>query len=71
MENKLKQANENIEELVDALIRARSQNYDHCCLRVVLLGKDRYKCGEIDCNECNYKARQEYKNRLLNRYIVE
>ena len=73
MENKLIQANENIEELVDALIGARSQNYDHCCLRVVLLNKERCRCGDDDmsCDECNRKAKAEYRDKLLSHYLVE
>lgn len=71
MDSKLKQANDNIRELVDGYISAKTQNYDHCCLRIVLLNKDRCKnCGDIDCNICNQKAKEEFRTRLLNHYIV-
>ena len=36
MEGKLYRANENIKELVDSIVYHKTQNYDHCCLRVVL-----------------------------------
>ena len=71
MESKLKQANQNIRELIDGYISVKTQNYDHCCLRIVLLGKERHKkCGDVSCDECNRKAKEEYRNRLLNQYIV-
>ena len=70
MDDKLRQANEHIEELIDGYISVKSQNYDDCCLRVVLLNKDRKNCGNIDCNVCNQKAKEEYRTKLLNHYIV-
>ena len=41
MDSKLKQANDNIQELVERYVSAKTQNYDHCCLRIVLLNKGR------------------------------
>lgn len=71
MDSKLKQANNNIRELVERYISAKTQNYDQCCLRIVLLNKDRCKnCGDIDCNICNQKAKEEFRTQLLNHYIV-
>lgn len=72
MERKLKQANETIEYLVDALISAKTRNYDGCCLRITLLGEDRLDdCYSNSCNQCNYNSRMEYRERLLKRYIVK
>ena len=55
MEGKLYQANENIKDLVDSVIYYKTQNYNHCCLRIVLLNKERCKCGDTNCDECNRK----------------
>lgn len=71
MERKLYQANENIKELVESVIYYKTQNYNHCCLRIVLLNKDRCNCGDTNCDECNRKARKEYRDMLLSRYLVE
>ena len=71
MEKKLKQANENIECLVDALISEKTRNYDGCCLRITLLGKDRIDCNNQSCCQCNYKAKMKYKEMLLERYAVK
>ena len=44
---------------------------DAGCLRIVLLNKDRCKnCGDVDCNICNQKAKEEFRTQLLNHYIV-
>lgn len=71
MEEKLHQANENIKELVNSIVYYKTQNYDHCCLRIVLLNKERCKCGETNCDVCNRKAKEEYRNMLLSHYLVE
>lgn len=73
MEEKLYRANENIKELVDSIVYHKTQNYDHCCLRVVLLNKERCRCGDDDmsCDECNRKAKAEYRDKLLSHYLVE
>ena len=73
MEGKLYRANENIKELVDSIVYYKTQNYNHCCLRVVLLNKERCKCGDDDmsCDECNRKAKAEYRDKLLSHYLVE
>lgn len=71
MEGKLYQANENIKELVNSIVYYKTQNYDHCCLRVVLLNKDRHKCDTTDCTECNRRAKAEYRDKLLSHYLVK
>lgn len=71
MEGKLYKANENIEELVNSVVYYKTQNYDHCCLRVVLLNKERCRCDDTSCDECNRKAKEEYRNMLLSHYLVE
>lgn len=71
MEKKLKQANETIEHLVDALICEKTRNYDGCCLRITLLGEDRIDCNNQSCYQCNYKSKMRYREMLLNRYIVK
>ena len=72
MERKLKQANETIEYLVDALVAAKTDKYAGCCLRITLLGIDRFDdCNNISCNMCNYNSRMEYREKLLKRYLVK
>lgn len=71
MEGKLHQANENIKELVNSIVYHKTKNYDHCCLRIVLLDKDRCNCNNTNCDECNRKAKEEYRNMLLSHYLVE
>lgn len=71
MEGKLYRANENIKELVDSIVYHKTQNYDHCCLRIVLLNKDRCNCDNTSCDVCNRRAKEEYRNMLLSHYLVE
>jgi hypothetical protein len=72
MEKKLKQANENIEYLVNALISEKTRNYDGCCLRITLLGEDRMDdCNNQSCYQCNYKSKMRYREMLLKHYIVK
>ena len=71
MERKLKQANETIEHLVDALISEKSRNYDGCCLRITLLGEDRINCSNQSCYQCNCDSKMKYKEMLLRRYLVK
>ena len=72
MENKLKQANENIEYLIDALIRQETKNYDGCCLRITLFGEDRRNdCEKISCYQCCQETKKRYKKMLLEQYLVK
>lgn len=72
MERKLKQANETIEYLVDALITQQTRNYDGCCLRITLLGKNRRNdCDKFSCVQCCQEAKLQYRAKLLKQYIVK
>ena len=72
MERKLKQANETIEYLVDALIYEKTKNHDGCCLRIILLGEDRLdNCNDISCFQCCQNTKQRYRKMLLEQYIVK
>ena len=72
MERKLKQANENIEYLVDAYILQKTKNYDGCCLRITLLGKNRAKdCNSKSCVQCCNETKQKYREMLLEQYLVK
>lgn len=72
MENKLKQANENIEYLIDALIRQETKVYDGCCLRITLFGEDRRNdCNKISCDQCRRETKMRYKKILLEQYLVK
>lgn len=72
MEGKLKQANENIEYLVDALIRQETKNYDGCCLIITLFGEDRRSdCEKISCVQCCQETKKRYREMLLKQYLVK
>ena len=72
MESKLKQANENIEYLVDALITQETKIYDGCCLRITLFGEDRRNdCEKISCDQCCQETKKRYRERLLKQYLVK
>lgn len=72
MEEKLKQANENIEYLVDALIRQETKHYDGCCLRITLFGEDRRTdCEKISCDQCCQETKKRYRKMLLEQYLVK
>lgn len=72
MEGKLKQANENIEYLVDAYISQKTRNNDGCCFRITLLGEDRLdNCNDVSCVQCCQNAKQRYREMLLKQYLVK
>ena len=68
----MRQANETIEYLVDALITQQTRNYDGCCLRMILLDKDRRNdCDKFSCVQCCQEAKLQYRAKLLKQYIVK
>lgn len=71
MEDKLKLANKNIEELIDRLVYETTKSMDGHCLKFSLLGEDRSDCDKISCDVCNYIIIERYKNALLRKFIVK
>lgn len=70
MENKLKQANENITELIDKVVSLRAPDNGNC-LKVSLLGECRDCCNDISCHECNRLSKARYRKWLIEQYIVK
>ena len=68
MENKLKQANQNIEELVNRFVWHLADSNKGNCLRFLLF--DERKCDK-DCGVCNQKQLERYRKALLNDYLVK
>jgi hypothetical protein len=68
--DKLKEANENIEELIDIIVDNIIVRNNGNCLTVVLFGLDR-DCKDKSCSECNHISLLRYKEKMLKRYIVK
>jgi hypothetical protein len=70
MENKLKEANENIAELINKIVDLRAPDNGNC-LKFCLLGENRDCCNDISCHECNRLSKERYRNWLIEQYIVK
>jgi len=71
-QDKLSRANENITELIDAYVNLKCSVNTNNCFRIVLLGKDRNRCCDnYSCDKCNSISRQEYRQALIERYIIK
>ena len=69
MEIKLNKANENIIELVDKLVNAKIANHSGHCLKIILFGEERRSNCE-DCNACCREQIRQYREMLLEKYLV-
>lgn len=71
LEDKLKQANENIEDLVGKIVGLIKAEHSGRCLRVVLLNKDRICGTQENCDICNSNSAKRYAEFLLGKYKIE
>lgn len=70
--DKLKKANEHINELVHRYVNAKFEHCNGHCLRV-LLGMDRIcdNSSICDCYQCNKITKTQFENKILEYYIVK
>lgn len=71
LEDKLKQANDNIEVLVGKIVGLIKTEHSGHCLRVVLLNKDRICGTQENCDICNSNSVKMYAEFLLEKYKVD
>lgn len=70
IDDKLDQANNNIAELVNAIVALKTMD-NGICFKCTLLGEERDCPSDVNCGRCNHLAKERYRKMLMTQYIVK
>jgi len=71
MEDKLKQANINIEHLIDKVLQFKMEAKESYCYFPRERYDEKWNCDNLKCSDCREKYYNNIKTKLYEEYIVK